>query len=470
MWIRAGVALNSKMLDDLDFPSGVELLTAWIESQMAYRGQPGLSIGVVYDQELVWAKGFGYADVEQKIETSSKTLYRIASITKLFTSTALMQLRDAGKLSIDDAVEEYLPWFKLKRSYTDSPPIKIWHLLTHTSGLPRESLSTNWNDSKFPSRKEVIKAIERQGAVIPTEVLWKYSNLALAIAGEVVQSVSGMAYSDYVKQNILEPLEMHSTLVESPNLVDTRLAKGYGRRYPDGTRTASPFTDSKGITPAANMTTNVEDLAKFAMLQFRCDGVGGSQILKGSTLKEMHRPHWLQPDWKEGWGIGFNIVRDGENVYVGHGGSVQGYRTLLRLNVPDKIAVIVLTNADDGNPLIYVEKALKWLTPSLRKDGTPKSGKKGKTGYQKYLGKFRNVWSDMQVLALNDQLASIDPSQPEPAESFTKLVPTGKHAFIIETESGYGSYGEKMIFEFGSDSKVTRVKVGQDYIYPVERW
>lgn len=159
---------------------------------MAYRGQPGLSIALVSDQKLLWAKGFGYANVEKKKHATPKTRYRIASITKLFTATAVMQLRDEGKLSLDDNVVDHLPWFKPKKTFDERPPVRIWHLLTHTSGLPRESSSPYWTDMQFPTREEMIKTLSTQEAVAPTETLWKYSNLALSVAGEVVQVASGM--------------------------------------------------------------------------------------------------------------------------------------------------------------------------------------------------------------------------------------------------------------------------------------
>ncbi len=101
------------------------------------------------------------------------------------------------------------------------------------------------------------------------------------------------------------------------------------------------------------------------MLQFRDGAAGGQQILRGSTLREMHRVHWLDPDWQAGWGWGFRIMRLNGKTTIGHGGAVRGYRTLLHLRPADKIAVIALTNADDGNPLMFVEKAFQWVAPAI---------------------------------------------------------------------------------------------------------
>ena len=271
---------------------------------MAYRGQPGLSVGVVYDQSLVWGAGYGLADIERGTPTDTETIYRIASLTKLFTSTAIMQLRDRGLLQLDDPVKRHLPWFSIRNPYPDSPQITIRHLLTHASGLPREAAFPYWNAGElgeFPSRDQIQATVADQELALPPASNWKYSNLGLTLAGQIVEAVAGIPYADYVSKQILRPLGMKSTAVEAIDPDHPRFAAGYGRRLPNGTREISPYTDCRGIGPAANMASSVEDLARFMMLQFR-DGPRnrGKQILAGSTLREMQRVHWLNEDWSAG--------------------------------------------------------------------------------------------------------------------------------------------------------------------------
>ena len=219
------------------------------------------------------------------------------------------------------------------------------------------------------------------------------------------------------------------------------------------------------------MATTVQDLVRFAMLQFRDDLAGGSQILRGSTLREMQRVHWLEPDWQAGWGLGFRILREGDKTYVGHGGSVLGYRTLLRICPADKIAVIVLTNADDGNPLMYAEKAFQWVAPAILKTVTPElKATKADPAWQRYVGRYRNAWGDSQVIILNGELMMIDPSQPDPTLATLKLVPVAEHTFRIETKDGFSSNGELVVFEMDDEGQVQRVKMGQNYTYPQAEW
>jgi len=451
--------------------SNIDLLSAWIEAQIAYRGQPGLSIGLVYDQALVWAKGFGWADVARKVPATPQTIYRIASITKLFTSTAILQLRDAGKLQLDDPVRRHLPWFKVQNRYPDAPPITIRHLLTHTAGLPREAPFPYWTDSNFPTRAQVREALPQQETVFPPETKWKYSNLALTLAGEIVAAIADQPYPTYVRQHILNPLQLGDTFVETIDPDHLQLATGYGRRLPDGSRTLSPFTDGQGITPAANMASTVEDLARFAIFQLADDADHGRQILRGSTRREMQRVHWLAPDWQTGRGLGFQISRQGGKTYIGHGGALQGYRTAIQMSPDDKISVIVLTNADDGNPLLYIEKAFQWVAPAILKAASAEpEATRSNPAWEPYLGKYRNVWRDAQILPLNGELVMLDPSLPHPELDMSKLIPVGEHTFQIESDNGFGADGELVIFELDDQNKVARVKVGENYAYPLAEW
>ena len=210
--------------------SALRLLEAWIESRMAYRQQPGLSAGIVHDQELVWSKGFGWRDPENRSPATPQTLYRIASITKLFTATAVLQLRDEGRLQLDDPVAQHLSWFKIKSRFEDAPAVTIRHLLTHTSGLPREAAFPYWTDFEFPTREQMIEALPGQEAAFPPDTQWKYSNLALALACYIVAAFSVEAYEAYIHRHILYPLGMKYT--NRTLCVFPRSRSGAGTRYP----------------------------------------------------------------------------------------------------------------------------------------------------------------------------------------------------------------------------------------------
>jgi D-alanyl-D-alanine carboxypeptidase len=450
--------------------SVIGLLEAWLDSQVAYRGWPGLSIGILHDQQLIWSRGFGHANLERREPAAPDTLYRIASITKLFTSTAIMQLRDAGKLRLDDPLTQHVPWFKIGQDYPEAPAITIQHLLTHTAGLPRELGFPYWTDNNFPTADDARRRLPEQRAALPTETSWKYSNLGLALAGEVVAAAAGQPFEEYVSERILKPLGMSRTFVKTPARSERGLATGYTRRLPTGSRAETPFSDGRWITPAANMTTSVTDLARFAMLQFRDGPPGGAQILRGTTLREMHRPHWVEPDWAAGWGLGFRLIREGGRTLVGHGGRLRGYRTQLQLCPAERIGVIVMINAEDGEPLVIASRFFEWVAPAIVQATAPAAKAGLPAGWERYVGKYRSAGADTQVLVLDGSLALIDPSVPDPTLGITRLRPIAEHTFRMETTEGYASNGELAVFELDAGGRVCRVKIGENYTEAIADW
>src|SRR5262249_14353833 len=210
---------------------------------------------------------------------------------------------------------------------------------------------------------------------------------------------------------------------------------------------------------------------RFAALQFRDGPAGPKQILKGSTLKEMHRVQWLMPDWKSGRGLGFAIIHREDGDLVGHGGWVAGYQTAMYTRPSDKIAVIAMINADDGLPYpgapdSVVDRAFKWVAPALSKTRASAKEEKALPEWEKYVGKYRNLWSDHEVLIVNGKLRLLNPTEPDPTINMATLVPVAEHTFRAEDGSPSGPHGELIVFEVGKDGKVTRVKIGANFALP----
>jgi CubicO group peptidase (beta-lactamase class C family) len=410
----------------------------WMRAQIAYRELPGVAVGVVSDQTLIWAKGFGFADVDTKLPLTPATKFRMASHSKLFTSTAIMQLRDQGKVRLDDPVIKYLPWFKVKPAEADDPPITIEELLTHSSGLSREA-GSHWSDYKFPDAAEVRAYIENSKAIYSPQVRWKYSNLALTIAGLVVEAVSGETYANYVQHHIFDPLGMTASSVDK-QVPD--LAAGYGRRMPDGRRARMPFIDAKAMGAATGITSNVEDMARFVSLQFRT----GSPILSTGGLREMHRVRMMENDWTRGNAIGFAVNKTGDKLYVGHGGSYPGYKTQTLIQLDDKVGVIALTNGDDGNPGDIAQHLMQLVGAAVGKaSAAAKNTVPWDPSWSNFTGTYRSVFSDTAVVELNKQLVTFDPTSATP-ERQTKLVPLGNGVFRMEAPAGGGPVGETVRF------------------------
>jgi CubicO group peptidase (beta-lactamase class C family) len=451
--------------------AALDLLTAWIEYRLAYLSLPSIAVAVVHDQELLWSRAFGHADVEGGIPATPTTRYRIGSVTKLFTATAVMQLRDAGALKLDDPVAMHLPWFKIGREREHGEAqLTLRPLLSHTSGLPREAAFPTGRRLSFLPWPTCARGC-RQSTALASESQWKYSNLAMAMLGEVVAAVSSMPYAQYVERRILEPLGMSHTLVERIALEDPRLARGYGRRFPRAPRQRREAGDLGGLVPAGNMASTVEDLARFAMLQFRTGAASGTPVLAGTTLKEMQRMHWLEPGWQAGWGLGFRIFREDGRVCFGHGGLVPGHAADVRLLPTEKIAVIVLSNAEDAWPFAYGQRAAALLVPAIAAATSALPvPREPDGGLSVYLGRYRNAWGDSQVLLGASGLRVVAPINADPSEGMDTLTPVGPHTFRIESSNGYGAPGELAIFELGPDSHAASLKVGEHRRYRVAEW
>lgn len=453
----ANIATNPDVL-------GAErLFSAWIEGQIAYRGLPGIAVGVIADQELVWATGFGFANVGAKTPMTPATKFRMASHSKLFTATAIMQLREQGKLRLDDPVVKYLPWFQVKPAEENDGPITIEQLLTHASGLPREARD-HWTTNEFPTADEIKKLIADRQAAFAPQVRWKYSNLAFTIAGMVVEAVSGEKWADYVQHHIFQPLGMDASSVDRDV---PGLAVGYTRRMPDGSRAVVPFIDARGMASATGITSTVEDMAKFVSAQFRKGPMGGRQILSTGSLNEMHRVRSLENNWLSGTAIGFGVSRFKDRTYIGHGGGYLGYTTNTLIQLDDRVGVVVLTNTNDSNPADIARQLMNTVGDAVAKAVTPKPTTVAwDPSWARFAGLYRGEWGDQQVVLLKDRLVLITPNGPN-LDNPVMLEPLGGGRFRFASLTGGGEVGEVVRF-VEENGQVTRMITGDTWVARVK--
>lgn len=456
-------AASSGVAADPDVLGAERLFSAWLEGQIAYRGLPGIAVGVVSDQQLVWSKGFGLADLTARRPMSPSTLFRMASHSKLFTATAIMQLREQGKLRLDEPVAKYLPWFTLRPAGSDDGEVTIEELLTHASGLPREA-GDHWSSNQFPTGEEIKRLMADRQAALPPATRWKYSNLAYTIAGMVVEAVSGERWSDYVQRHIFDPLGMAGSSVDQ-NVPG--LTVGYGRRMPDGTRAVIPFIDARGMAAATGVSSNVDDMAKFVSAQFRAGKTGGSQILSTASLRLMHRVRSVEEDWTYGTGVGFWISRIKDRTYVGHGGGYLGNTTQTLIQLDDRVGVIVLTNTNDSDPSAIARQLMATVGAAVAKAAAPKPVVVAwDPAWTRFAGLYRGAWGDQQVVVTKEKLVLIDPTEPNVDDQGT-LEPLGGGRFRYLAKSGGGEVGEVVRFA-EENGKVTRLIVGDGYYARVE--
>ena len=333
----------------VDYDAQLKIIDYWLGAQRDFDKLPGISVAIVQDQDIIFKRGYGFADVANKVPMKPETIGSICSISKLFTSVGVMQLWEKGKLSLDDSLTALLPEYTINQQFSESVPITVRSMLTHSSGLTRD-VGEGWNgpDFKFITTDELKKKMVNLQTLYPSATYWQYSNLAMSLLGEIVASKSGTAYKNYVEENILKPLNLGSTHPYLPeNSWKTgEMAKGYGGLNRQGERKLLPFFNPNALTPAAGFSSNVIDLAKFASWQFRLLSSSKAEVLRPSTLKEMQRIQWTSPDKKITWGLGFYIQFQTSGLTTfGHDGGCPGYVSSVMIDPKKKIGVSVLINA-----------------------------------------------------------------------------------------------------------------------------
>ena len=322
-------------------------------------GSPGLAAGIVQGDELIWSGGFGVSNLETGETPNSRTISRVASITKTFTATAILQLRDEGKLALDDPLTTHIPEFaQVQESGGLVEDVTLRRMLTHYSGLSSETAGLSWAADEFPSREQILNALPDTEVVIPADSQWKYSNLAFGLLGEVISRVSGTEYVEYMHANVIDPVGLKSTVFDLTDELRPDFYTGYDSVVPgDETRDevrVAAYRHLNGVQSCGQLHSNVEDLAKWLSFQFREDGGdrNGAQVLKGRSLHEMHRPQYIEPDWSSGQCLSWRVFRVEDRVYHNHGGGIHGFGSLMAYNIPTKTGVIILANAW---PLVGVE-------------------------------------------------------------------------------------------------------------------
>lgn len=309
----------------------------------------GAAVSVVKNGELFLAKGYGYADLESKIPIDpEQTVFRIGSVTKLFTWTAVMQLIEQGKLDLDTDVNTYLD-FHIPATYPQ--PITLRHLLTHTAGFEdlHADMVTLKEQDMAPPREWLVSHIPAR--VFPPGEFAAYSNYGAALAGYIVARVSGESYSQYVQQHILNPLGMNSSIAQWPTPSDLSVRESIGYMYTDGAFQVFPRLMSPvDLFPAGVMHSTVTDMARFMIAHLQ-DGrysdatIPEARILEEATAQRMHSALYTPDSRILGTTYGFFDFSDNGQRVIGHSGEAEPMESLLLLLPDQNLGVFVAYNS-----------------------------------------------------------------------------------------------------------------------------
>jgi CubicO group peptidase (beta-lactamase class C family) len=403
-------------------------LTWLIEDKMSDQGVEGLSIAVIDDQQVVWSQGFGYADSTNKVLATPQTVYRVGSISKLFTDTLVMQLAEQGKLDIDNPLKTYLPDFSIKTRFSDTGPITPRNIMTHHSGLPGDIGNGMWTKNPAPFN-QLVGQLKDDYVAYPPNTLWSYSNLGITLLGAMVEQVMGKDFSAYAEQQLLKPLGMANA--KFSQVINGKLASKAYKNHEE--KTELPLRD----TPCGGLVANVLDMSQFMKMIFADGKANGQQLLKPETLKEMFRQQNANVPLDAGFKIGLGwLLRDQQNIglIAEHGGATLFHNSMLTILPQHKLGVIVLANSPPNGDIMS-----KITNAALELAFTAKTGKQVPLDPEKPAIKTR---------ALSVQELQTGAGQYATSFGYVKLTPegdtlatelNGKSLDLVAREDG--SYG-----------------------------
>ena len=305
-----------------------------VRRQQRDRRLPSIVAAVVRDGELAWETAVGTADIGEARDATPDTQYRLGSITKTFTAAAILQLRDAGRLDLEDTLDRHL------EGVPHAPSLR--RLLSHTSGLQRETHDDAWFTHHFADPRELLETFDRAEQVLPPGARFHYSNLAFALLGIVVDRVSGVRYADYVRERLLRPVGLERTGFQP----QAPAARGYlVQPYADGVWEEAPVETGAWIA-AGQLWGTVRDLCRWAAFLAAPD----ESVLARTSVEEMRTVQTIDDHerWSSGYGLGLGLLRDGERLLVGHGGSMPGFIAGVHISPSDKVGAAVLTNSSNA--------------------------------------------------------------------------------------------------------------------------
>jgi CubicO group peptidase (beta-lactamase class C family) len=336
---------------------------------------PGLAIGIVADGRLAYARGFGVLKVgEPERPVTPETLFHMASITKPFVATAVLQLMERGKVDLDAPVTTYVPYFRLKDPRYRS--VTVRQMLTHTSGMP-DVRDYGWDKPEYDdgSLERYVRSLGDKSLLREPGSKFAYSNMAYEVLGDLVAKVSGESFERYVEVNILKPLGMKSSTLLLKEADPAKLAAGHTKGKDGNVRVVAHYPYNRAHTPSSDLHSSVTDMARWAMANINRGELDGARILKASTYDLMWKPAARTGSPSSlGKRVGISWFL-GERMgvpTVSHGGGDDGFRTYLVL-APDRKAGVVVMSNTDRVPLPKIVDAA--LEAALGGEGRTEPGK-----------------------------------------------------------------------------------------------
>ena len=318
-------------------------IDAYVEGQMKDIHLPGVALGIIQDNKIVYLKGYGVADPSGRAVTA-QTPFSLASLAKPVTALAIMQLVEAGKVELDAPVQRYLPYFRLTDEQA-AAALTVRHLLNHTSGISRAT-----GDEKFPSQasfdwtpEQRVRELSDNAVTHPVGTTFEYSNVNYAILALIVETVSGQSFESYVQEYIFNPLEMSQATYYQPGSIPPDSAAGYQHWF--GFPVANDVPLPRSSNGHGGLIASAEDMTHFLIAQLNEGRYGNVTVLSPAGITEMHTPAALEGNTKSFYAMGWEVETVDGLPIITHNGDYGGFHADMTLT-SDGWGIVMMTNAN----------------------------------------------------------------------------------------------------------------------------
>lgn len=439
--------------DDLaTLTAALPYVEQWLEYRTWSTRTPGVQASVFFDDAVQYSSAFGVADLVTSEPLTPTHLFRIASHSKTFTATAIMQLAESGALRLDDTVAQFVP--ALEGSPLAGATVR--ELLGHSAGIIRDGLNGDyWQGTRpFPDEAELIGILVDEGKIFERNETFKYTNIGYSLLGLIVAAASGLSYNAYVAQEICARLELANT---GPEL-DPARASEYAAPH-TGLQTARErfrveHVDTRAMAAATGFYSTSDDLVRY----FSAHRYGDERLLTDASKRLQQRLEWqTHPDEIAGGHYGLGMITEtvGDHAVIGHSGGYPGHITRSVLDPHTGLAISVLTNAGDGPASDLVLGVLRILDFALAQPLTAET-----VDGSAFVGRFANMWGVMDVAQLGNRIVALHPGQVNPIAAFDELTITGDDSLVFSAGSGYGSIGEEIVYSRSADGSIESIHGG----------
>jgi len=429
----------------------------WVSYKVWQLRVPGVQVAIGYQDEVLFDEAWGYADVEAGRRLTTTDLFRIASHSKTFTATALLQLVEQGALRLDDTVGTHVP--ALAEGGSPIADATVRELMEMGAGVIRDGHDGDyWSLQRpFPDEQELLALVLDRGQKVPTGSSFNYSNLGYSLLGLVIAAVSGQSYNDFVRAAITEPLGLRNTGPDwDPSRADDFVV-GYTGFHVARTRRRIDHVDTRAMAAATGFHGTASDLVRY----FSQHVIGQGTLLSDHSKRLAQRKAWsaTDDDAERGYGAGFVVDRIGGRDIRGHSGGFPGHITQSMFDPASGLVVSVLTSAAAG-PATLIATAIINLLDAAAADDAPGAAVPEDVDAASFTGRFANPWGVTDVARIGDRLVEIDPSAPAPLESPTRLEVIDADTLRMTHGNRFGSVDEDITYDRDVDGAVRMIRAG----------